>query len=72
MALALAICLWHKAGWQRTTVVRLNLRDAGFDMDRQVARRALRALEGAGLVRVERHRNCCPVVTLLEARHESD
>jgi hypothetical protein len=46
--------LWRTVGWQRSNTVDLNLSSIDLKMSRPTARKALRALEGASLVTVER------------------
>jgi hypothetical protein len=48
------LCLWRTVGWQRSNSVDLNLGNTDLKMSRPTARKALYALEGAGLVTVER------------------
>ena len=38
-------------------------------LDRHAAYRALNALEGAGLIAVQRHRGRCPIVTILDGNN---
>jgi hypothetical protein len=70
-ALALSLCLWREAGRQggRRTVG-LCLPHAGLGISEQAARRALRALQAAGLVSVLRKPGCGLEVTLLDAAKE--
>jgi len=65
-ALALALCLWREAGFRRRCTVKLCLERAGLGVSEQAARRALRSLEAAGLVSVERRPGRGLEVTLLE------
>jgi hypothetical protein len=58
-ALAVGLCLWQRAGWQRTgkqnqPKVQLCLAQVGLPMDIQAARRALHQLAEAGLVGITR------------------
>lgn len=65
-ALALALVLWREAGIANTMTIPVRparLRECGILPD--AARRALRSLERAGLVTVERPPGCCPQVTIL-------
>jgi hypothetical protein len=65
-ALHVAVLVWFVAGMKRSAVVKLNvaaLREAG--VSRWSAARGLRALEGAGLVKVARGPGRRPVVTLV-------
>jgi hypothetical protein len=67
-ALHIALVLWLLAGLRRTRTVTLgskHLRDCGIQ--RHTAYRALRALELANLVGVERARGRGPIVTILAA-----
>jgi DNA-binding MarR family transcriptional regulator len=64
-----AVCLWHLVGITGSHEVKLTggtLADAG--VKRHAAYRALKALEAAGLVQVQRHRGRCPIVTISEGR----
>jgi hypothetical protein len=70
-ALAVALCLWREAGRQGRPVIKLCLRRVGLGVSEQAARRALQALETAGLVTVERPPGRGLVVTLLDAPIES-
>jgi hypothetical protein len=66
-ALHVAIVIWHLAGLHGARTVALSnvpLDDLG--VDRHAKRRGLAALEGAGLVVVERHAGRNPLVTLLD------
>ncbi len=66
-SLHVGIALWFFAGLTKTRNVRVSLsRLSGLGMDRHAGSRALRALEAAGLVTVERHPGRVPRVTLLE------
>ena len=64
-ALAAGIALWFQAGLTKSARVEFcsKLRN-GFGISRQAGYRALTALEGAGLVDVERRRGRCARVTL--------
>jgi hypothetical protein len=64
-ALAVGLAAWHLRNLTRSTAVALNLSRMPFD--RWAAARGLRALEGAGLVAVDRHRGRKPLVTILSA-----
>lgn len=67
-ALAVGLVAWHLRGMRQSNTFRLapsKLRSAGLSP--RVARRGLKALEGAGLVAVDRHRGCAPDLTLLSA-----
>ena len=70
-ALAVAMALWFKAGVQRdmpTVVLSGSLLRKFGVTSRRVGYRGLAALEGAGLVEVERHIGRCPRVTIVDAR----
>jgi hypothetical protein len=67
-ALHVATALWFAAGIKNTRVVALSgkvLRDMG--VQRNAGYRGLDALEGAGLVSVDRHSGRCPLVTMHDA-----
>jgi hypothetical protein len=66
-ALALSLCLWREAGYRRSRTVKLSLARAGLGVRGTTARRALRALETAGLVTVLRLPGHGLEVTLQEA-----
>jgi hypothetical protein len=66
-ALALSLCLWREAGRRRCRTVKLCLSRVGLGVSAYAARRALRALEAAGLVTVLRLPGRGLEVTLLEA-----
>jgi DNA-binding transcriptional ArsR family regulator len=53
-ALAVSLALWRKAGMRRRRTVKLCLGRVGLGVSKQAARRAVRALEQAGLVTVRR------------------
>jgi hypothetical protein len=64
-ALHVALALWYLAGVGKTPTVKLTggvLSRFGSPPD--AGRRGLAALEGAGLVSVDRHSGRCPVVTI--------
>ena len=67
-ALALALCLWWEAGRRRRRTVKLCLTRVGLGVSEYAARRALRALESAGLIAVERQPGRGLEVTLLECK----
>jgi hypothetical protein len=71
-SLALALCLWREAGRLRRRTVKLCLSRAGLGLDRQVARRALRSLESAGLVTSVRKPGHGVEVTLCDRPAEKD
>ena len=65
--LHVAITLWQRAGMGKSNRLKLSTKVLdGMGVDRYAKRRALTALEGAGLVSVERHHGKNPIVTLLE------
>lgn len=67
-ALAVGLLLWLEAGCRKARTVPLCLRRGEqMGVNRQAVRRALRSLEVAGLVAVERNAGRCLAVTLLEA-----
>lgn len=64
-ALDVGIALWYMDGFERTGTVKSQpsvIRELG--VDRHAEYRALRALEKAGLVSVQRKRGAAPVVTI--------
>jgi len=65
-ALALALCLWREAGYRRRRTVKLCQGRVGLGLNEHSARRALRALEVAGLVSVVRKPGRGLEVTLLD------
>lgn len=70
-ALAVSLALWSQAGVERDRCVKLTTRlRSRFGVGRQASYRALRALEAAGLVSVERHAGRSPTVCLLRAGAE--
>jgi hypothetical protein len=65
-ALALGIALWRLAGAVKSQTVRLsNAEVAALGIDRNSKSRALRDLERAGLITVERRPGCSPRVTIV-------
>lgn len=64
-ALAVGLAAWREAGCRRARSVPLNL--SALAVPRRTAQRGLDALEGAGLVAVDRRRGRPPLVTLLDA-----
>lgn len=72
-AAQVSILLWYWSGVKRSLCVRTS-RDAvsGFGISSWTLHRGLRALESAGLVKVERRRGCAPVVTLLVLDSEKE
>ena len=70
--LAVGTVLWFRAGLERSGSVSLNLsRLNEWGLTKDSARRALNALEGAGLVRVLRRPGRKPLVTILTANGTS-
>jgi len=67
-ASVVGLALWYRSGVMKgdRTVVLSSKNLRGFGLTRNTARRALRDLEKAGLVSVERHSGRAPRVTLLE------
>jgi hypothetical protein len=64
-ALLIGLCLWRLAGAMKCKTVSLGNADLRpFGIDRASKSRALRALEGAGLIEVVRERGRFPKVTL--------
>ncbi len=72
-ALAVGLAIWFIRGLKRKGAIRLNpatlLR---FDLPRTTTYRALRALEAAKLVTVDRHRGRSPVITILDVDRGGD
>jgi hypothetical protein len=67
-ALLVGLCLWRLAGAMKCKTISLGNADLRpFGIDRASKSRALRALEGAGLIEVARERGRFPKVTLREA-----
>ena len=61
------IALWYVAGLTRSRLVPLsNIAGLRFGLDRNAKYRALKWLEGAGLVAVERKLGRAPLITILE------
>ena len=72
-ALAVGLAVWFIVGAGRNSNAVCPSLLAKFGVSRKAGYRALRALEQADLVEVERHRGRCPRVTILEpmpVRHE--
>lgn len=66
-ALHVGIILWYWAGIKKNrTIVLSNIALIEFDITRYSKMRALKNLEHTGLVTVERHRGCAPIVTILD------
>lgn len=67
-SLHVGVALWHLAGARRSQTIALpNALLEGFGVDRFAKRRALDALEQAGLIHVEHHRGRHPLVSILTA-----
>lgn len=65
-ALAIAVAIWHQVGIEKTNRIRLRRRPLELlGIGRGAAYRGLAALEGEGLVIVERRRGARPHVTVL-------
>ena len=67
-SLHVGMALWQRSGIQKSRTVKLSnvaMEDVG--VDRFAKRRALKALEEAGLISVERGQGRSPIVTLLNA-----
>jgi len=72
-ALHVALALWYLAGLEKCRQVKPTWRVfARFGVSPDSGRRGLAALEGAGLVAVDRHPGRCPVVTILDAGSTAD
>jgi hypothetical protein len=72
-ALAVGLILWREWGCTRERAVYFSLHRAARDgIPRTTARRAIRALEGAGLVSVARKPGRGLEVTLLDVRPDGD
>lgn len=73
--LHVGVALWWLAWLRKEGVNPVRWRPSAgerFGLDRKAVYRGLGALEAAGLVRIERHRGRCPVVTLLPNRPNED
>ena len=71
-ALHVGVVLWILAGIKRTGTVALGARHLrSLGVDRHATYRALRRLEKAGLVVVQRRAGCAPKVTLLGAKPQA-
>jgi hypothetical protein len=65
-ALLVGLALWHIKGLRKTeTFIVSNVMLQEWDIQPDAKRRALRALERAGLIRVERRGKCSPSVALI-------
>ena len=65
-ALHVATVIWFLAGIKRMRTVRVSNRDlSALGVKRNAKYYALRALESAGLISVQRHPGCSPEVTIL-------
>lgn len=66
-AVRVGLALWYLAGCHKSREVTPTWHVwRQFGIPREVAHRGLERLELAGLVRVDRHRGRCPIVTLLD------
>ena len=66
-SLHVGIVLWYAAGTLGSASVHLsNTLCLRFGLDRNAKYRALRSLEGAGLIAVKRKRGRSPLVTILD------
>jgi DNA-binding transcriptional ArsR family regulator len=66
-SLHVGMALWFFSGLQKSRTVRLCPRQAAaFGVGRTSFHRALGALEEAGLIRANRRRGRCPIVTIVE------
>ncbi len=67
-SLHVGIGLWKRSGMQKSRTVKLsNVAMEDIGVDRFAKRRALEALEKAGLISVQRGQGRSPIVTLLNA-----
>lgn len=66
-ALAIGMALWREAGYRETAIVNVTLRRLAVGSSEDATRRAVKSLEAAGLVRVERPPGRALRITLLEA-----
>lgn len=67
-AFVVGVVLWHLAGLRRHRTVRLTpSKTRSLGLSPRVTRRGLKALEGASLIAVDRHRGRSPDVTILDA-----
>jgi hypothetical protein len=65
-ALAVGLALWRLAGAVKSNAIRLsNAEVEALGIDRNAKSRAIRDLERAGLITVERRPGCAPRVTIL-------
>jgi hypothetical protein len=66
-SLNVGLCLWRLAGATKSKIVKLsNSEVAALGVDCHAKLRALKQLEAAGLIQVERHRGSFPRVTILK------
>ena len=64
--LAIGLALWRLAGATKSMTIRLsNSEVAALGIDRNAKSRALRHLEQAGLITIERQTDCSPRVKIL-------
>jgi hypothetical protein len=72
-ALLVGLALWHIKGLRKTdTFIVSNVMLQEWDIQPDAKRRALRALERAGLVKIERRGKRSPRVTLIERKGPLD
>ncbi len=70
-ALHVAVTLWFLAGVTKSKTVKLSQKHLeGFDIDRQTKRRALLALEAAGLISIENGVGKSPIITILDVQSD--
>ena len=68
-ALTVGVAIWYLAGLTKSNTVRLSNRVlAGFGVERDAKRRAIRALESGGLIAVSRGDGRSPVITIISRR----
>lgn len=67
-ALPLSLVIWRESGYRKTATIKLCLNRIGMSISEQAARRALRVLETAGLISIERKPGRGLEVTLREPR----
>src|SRR5262245_40995994 len=65
-ALALSLCLWREVGRAHKRTVKVRLGHQGLGLSEYAARRAMKLLEKAGLVSLQRHPGKGIEVTLLD------
>jgi hypothetical protein len=66
-SLMVGLILWHLRGVRRTPVISLgNKILEEYGIDRKAKARCLKAMQNAGLIKVEQRRGCNPTVTILD------